>query len=487
MFVQLLLTLCASHAAPLVFATPESGAAVGRVQDHKAEFEQRMKEAAGSVDKLWKLYEWCQSVSLDSQARQTLRAILKIDENDKRAHELLGEVLYEGKWFASEKKVEEYKRKQLEDEAKKTGKAIFNGQLVDPADVPYLERGLTKLPSGEWVNAEDQKKIAEGWVRQDTELVPPAEADNIAKGLWKCGDQWLALADADKYHAEYAQRWKIPSGHFVLHTTCARETAKKVLYESEEARKLVDRVLGRTPAGPVMLVVLRSLEQYNDFANSKLDGNAELTGFSSLHGAFFAEILGSALNQGFAGAGVACWDASDNKQSQWAPMFVRYAAAHALVEALDPSPKALASLAGNTQEKNPARVYWSEKQLPEWLRYGIAGYADAMRRDTDSKDPEQLRKFAIGHYIANRGGFDPLEKVFAMELTLDDQPNSEKLIFEAGLVVAFIIDGKCAPVVEKHAAFKDALKSGKDVKKAAQALETAITKNDDAWRKFAGI
>jgi hypothetical protein len=487
MFLALSSLCLLAHSS--VLSTPralEVNVELGQAQDPKAEFDQRMKDASGSVEKLWKVYEWCQTSSLDSQGRQVLRAILKIDDQDKKAHELLGEVEYEGKWYANEKKVEELKKKKLEDEAKKSGKAVFNGELVDPADLPFLQRGMKRF-KGEWVSADDYQKLNDGWVRQDLELVSPDEAPNIAKGLWKCGTQWLSLADANKYHAEFAQRWRIPTPHFVLHTTCSREIANNALGECEQAFKSVDRVFARTPSMPVAVVLLSSLDQYNKFANGELGDRVELTGFSSLHGGFFAEIWPEALKQGQNGAGVACWDAADNNQQQWAPMFVRYAAAHALIEAIDPSPKTMEGLMSGAPGKDPVQAYWNEKEIPLWLRYGTAAYADSMLVLPKDNDPERLRKFAVGHYIANRGGFDALDKVFDLSPTLDDQPGSEKRIFEAGLVVAFMVDGKCAPVIDKLMAFRDAFKGGKDVKKAAKALEDVIQKNEPALHKFAGL
>lgn len=480
-----LLSVAPSSVPAAASASPSGEAA--HAQDPKLEFEQRLKEASGSVEKLWKVYEWCQSSSLDSQGRQVLRAILKLDEQDKKAHELLGEVEFDGKWFANEKKLEEYKRKKLEDEAKQTGKAIFNGELVEPSDLPFLEKGLKKLANGQWVTADEHKKLSAGWVRQDLDLISPEEAPHMAKGLWKCGDQWVSLAEADKYHSAFEQRWRIPSGHFILHTTCARDVAMMALNECEQAYRAVDRTLGRTPTSPVIVVLLGSLDEYNKFANSELDGRAELSGFSSLHGGFFAEIWEGALKDGFNGAGVAFWNVNDKNQKEWAPMYVRYGAAHALLEALDPSPKTIAAMTSGAPGKDPVKAYWDEKTLPLWMRYGIAAYADAMFFDSTSNDPERLRKFAVAHYIANRGGMAPLDQVFEPSLSLDDIPGSEKKIFDAGLVIAFVLDGKCAPVIEKLMAFKDAWKSGKDVKKAAQALEAAIEKNEPALRKFAGI
>jgi hypothetical protein len=159
--------------------------------DAKAEYEKRKKEAEGNSELLWKLHEWCEAYGMKNEARSTLRAILKLEPGDRKAHELLGHVEHEGKWHDNAKKLEEYKAKQLEAEAKATGKAIYKGELVDPADLEFLQKGMVKDASGKWIDAEMQKKIAEGWVRQDLTWVPPAEAENIAKGLWKCGEKWF--------------------------------------------------------------------------------------------------------------------------------------------------------------------------------------------------------------------------------------------------------------------------------------------------------
>ena len=119
--------------------------------DPKAEYEKRKKEAEGDIDKLWKLVEWCEAYGMKNEMRSTLRSILKLEPENRKAHEALGHVEYDGKWHDSEKKLEEYKKKKLEAEAKATGKVIYKGELVDPADVPFLEKGMTKDASGKWV------------------------------------------------------------------------------------------------------------------------------------------------------------------------------------------------------------------------------------------------------------------------------------------------------------------------------------------------
>lgn len=473
-------------AQPAVHLAVPAAAETRLQEDRKAEFEKRLAAAEGSKDKLWKLYEWCDASGMEKDGRNVLRKIVKLDDADRRAHELLGEVEYDGKWFPNEKKVEEYKKKKLDEEAKKSGKVVYKGQLVDPADVPLLQKGLTKTEDGRWVDAEEQKKLAEGWVKQDFNWIAPAELANLEKNLWKCDDKWLAEADANKFHATLDKWWKIPSDHYVLFTTCDRALAMTARDECERAFREVNRVLGKTPTAPVAVLVLRSGAQYGEFAGQR---QTELRGFSSLHGASIAEIWPEPLAAGMTSAGFCYWDASNQKDNAFGPMFVRHAAAQSLIEALDPSPKTLGSIVSQKPEPALDKAWWDEKQLPQWLRYGACAYAERYMVDPSIKrggDPNWMRKWSLDN-IANKGGIDPLNTILTLPLTLDDASASGKLINQAGLLVAFMLDGKCTPVVHAHQAFKDAFKSGKDLKPGLKALEEALRKNEAELRKFAGI
>jgi len=455
-------------------------------QDRKAEYEKMREEAEGDAEKLWKLYDWCDAYGLSREGRSVLRAIVKLDDS-KKAHELLGEIFFDGKWFANERKVEDYKRKKLEEEAEAAGKVVYKGELVDAEDLPYLERGMVKTESGEWMRAEDYERQQQGWLRQDLEWVPPDEAENMEKGLYKCGDAWLSLDEANKYHSELGQWWRIPSDHFVVYSTCTREIAESAIWEAERIYSELVRIFGRAPDKQVMTLVLRSPEQYNQFATGSQTEPIEFSGFSSLHGAFFAEIWPEPYYNGFTGAGVAYWDTSNDAGYAFGRTFVRHAAGQSFIEALDPSPKAVAGMASGSAS---AEEFWNEKQLPKWFRYGGAVYVE--RYFVDSSNPEEQggplawRNWSITN-IARAGGLDPLERVFDFELSLDDLPNSAKLMNEAGLLVAFVVDGGCKPVVAKHLALKDALKKGEGVEKASEALEKEILKNESELRKFAGL
>jgi hypothetical protein len=465
----------------------------GGQDDKKAEYEKRLAAAEGDAAKLWKVHEWCELRGMEKEGRSVLRKILKLNENDRKAHELLGEIEYDGKWFANEKKVEEYKKKQLEDEAKRSGKAVYKGELVDPADLPMLERGMKKTEGGEWVSADDFKKMSEGWVKQDLTWVSPEEIPNIEKGLWKCGDKWLNEAEADAYHAAIGKWWKAPTDNFVIYSTCSRQTVEKIKDECKRAFREFNRVLGKSPATRVPILVLNSSEQYNQFAAGTGQDPIELRGFSSLHGATIAEVWPEPMRDGFAtSAGMTYWNVAVEADNRRGPIFVRHAAAQALAEGLDPSPKSLATLASGRAGNTIIEDWWKEKQFPNWFRYGAASYVERYIADQfvgSDGDPDWIRKWSKENLV-RVGGLDALDTILACNLSLDAFDASTKLLNETGLLMHFILDGKCPPVVEAHGALKAAFKAGGDpkaLKLAFTNLETALKKSEAEFRKFAGM
>jgi len=473
--------------SPTTSRAPAAPAA--RQDDKKAEYDKRLAEAEGSVEKLWKVYDWCDSRGMEKEGRSVLRKILKLDDNDRKAHELLGEIFFDGKWFANEKKVEEYKKKQLEDEAKKSGKVVFKGELVDPADLPFLERGMKKLDNGQWVSAEDHQRILDGWTRQDFTWISPEEEPNVKKGLWKCGDKWLTLEEADKYHSELGKWWKVPSDYFVVYSTCPRAIVDKIFVECDRAYREFNRVLGKTPTGKVPVLVLNSADQYNKVASGDLGQPVELRPFSSLYGATIAEVWSEPLQEGMTSAGLAYWNSTNADDNNRGPVFVRHAAGQALAEALDPSPKTLQALAGGRAPASAPDDWWKEKQFPQWFRYGAVSYVERYLQDQyvgSGGNPNWIRDWSKGN-IVRVGGLDALDKILACELSLDKFDDSTKLLNETGLLMHFILDGKCAPVVQAHQALKAAYKAGKDTKAAFKELDAALRKSEADFKKFAGI
>lgn len=501
MLLSLILAWSAQPVALFVQARPAAAHGTEQTQNpDEAEYERRRKLADKDADKLWDLYDWCTQKKLDKDAKSCLRRIVQLKPDDEKAHKLLGEIQYEGKWFPSEKKVEEYKKQQAEKAAKDAEKAAkekglvkYKDQWVTPEDLAYLKKGLTKNDKGEWIDPEEQKKIAEGWVKQDLEWVSPQEKENLAKGLWKCGDKWLATEAANEYHSELFQWWRIPcAGKFVLYTTCDRKVAETVQQNLTNSYDDLVKCYGYEPATPPAVIILRTQQQYESFAagdQEEARPPSESTGLSSTHYAYFADTAVNAETGEFAQWGVSYWDTAGDGP-KWAIHSTRHALGQSFAEALDPSPKAMEAVK-EEQRFNP-KEFWDEKKIPLWFRYGAAAYAERYFTDHTVKAGGNNR-WAIEWSLQNlltRGGMLPISQVLEYEPTVEKLDETQVWYNRIGLVFYFMIDGKCAPVTEKLAAFQTALKSGKDAKAvaaAAKALATELGKHDTDLRKFAGL
>jgi hypothetical protein len=467
----------------------------------EAEYERRRKSADKDPDKLWDLYDWCLEKKLDKSAKSCLRRIVQLKPDDEKAHKLLGEVPYDGKWFPSEKKIEEYKKQVAEKAAKDAEKAAKDKGLVKykdgwvtPEDLPFLQRGLVKNDKGEWIDPEQQKKLAEGWVKQDLEWVAPAEKENIAKGLWKCGDKWLAADQANEFHAELFQWWRIPfQEKFVLYTTCDRKVAETVQQNLSNAYDSLVKCYGFEPAKPPAVIVLRNQQQYESFAagdQEEARPASESHGLSSTHYAYFADEGVNTETEELLLWGVSFWDASTEAGPKFGVHSTRNALGQSFAEALDPSPKAVEKV--QEDKRFDPKAFWEEKRLPLWFRYGAAAYAERYFTDHTVKVGGNNR-WAIEWSLQNlltRGGMLPINQVLEYEPSVEKLDDTQVWYNRIGLVMYFIVDGKCAPVTEKLTAFQTALKSGKDAKSvaaAAKALSTELAKHDTELRKFAGI
>jgi hypothetical protein len=461
--------------------------------DREREYERRREAAGADVDALWELHIWCSSFDMTKQSRSCLRAILKIDRDHRAAHEASGHLFFDGKWFTTQKKLDKYKKAEEERLAKEKGLVRFEGGWVSEADLPFLKQGLVRDGAGDWVSKEDLERQEAGWIRQDLVWISPEEAENVDKGLWKCGERWLAQAEADKYHSTLERWWVIPGEHFLLHSTCDREVAEKGLEAMERAWRDLRRVFGTVPEARVPVALLRDAAQYGRFAaGDQVTGRrgAEFAALSSIHYAFFADAWFDLAGREYKGGGAAYWDASAANGDSFGPHAARHAAAHSFIEALDPSPKALSKLTPASTPETVRRAFYKEKKLPEWFRYGAAAYAERYFIDSlvaVGGNPHWAREWSIQN-IAAKGGLRPVRQVFSTELSVSDPDGSTKLINERGLVMAFILDGACPAVLERHKAIREAIVAGdKDLSKLFGALEGEINKHSSDLRKFAGL
>jgi hypothetical protein len=190
----------------------------------------------------------------------------------------------------------------------------------------------------------------------------------------------------------------------------------------------------------------------------------------------------------FGGLGVGLWDSQVPGGDLYGVHSARLAAGLAYVEALDPSPKAVRQALANGPGADYYAAYEAEHRFPAWLRYGAAVYAERYFRDDSvaaGGDPWWARAWSLEN-LHRKGGLRPLAELLAFPLDPDAVEDGQKLLLEVGLLVAFILDGACAQVLEAHADLVRALVAGRLHSNQLEALTEALVEHEGELRAFAG-
>ncbi len=475
-------------------------------QDEKAEAAERIAAVGDDVDKLMELAQEFKDADKDEAAREVYRKVITIDADHHDARKGLRHHSYDDQWFESYAELSRYKREEAK-RMKEKGLVRFKDDWVPEGDLPFLQMGWIRQDDDSWEHpatiarqAQLERYEAEGWLMQtDLVWVPPDEQHKWQEGLIKAGDEWMTNEAAAEFHSHIGQWWTIPGQHFIAATTTAWNTGAAAVANADSIYGEMVRIFGKQIEGEKLeFLVLNSLEQYNNMAggNQELQiPTSEASGFSSMHYAFFADALfdgfftgveGEAPIPVYKGTGVAYWDTNDPALAPWGPFSVRNAAAHAYMERIDPSWGAVAQVLANQQQLQP-NVFWSEKSIPLWLRYGAAAYVERYMKGQNDGNPWELRDWAI-EMVAGKGGVRALEQLLAFELDPANAEEGGKMMMEAGAVVSFMMDGDCAPVRQAHAAFKAALRSGDSAKakEAGAALTQALIDNEAQLKTYLG-
>ena len=465
------------------------------------------KIAAAGKD-VQKLLELAASLAAGPQAdaaAKVYKRVLELDSSNEAAHKGLRHQLYDKKWFESFAELSKYKREEAA-KMKEKGLARFKDSWVPEADLPFMNMGWVQGRNGTWQNPVEVARAkqyadfdAQGYRfrADDSSWVAPDDFPKWEALQWKCGKDWVDMAKANEFHSKPEQAWKLAGEHFDVQTTLDWDGANLARWHAEKSYPELVRIFGVEPTRRPGFVVVNGLAQYNQVAgNNPLLPEAE--GYSSLHGAYFADLFFdvNAKPPQFEGCGVSYWARNDPKDGSWGPLWARWAAAQSFVETIDPSWGAVGeriAAGGAMEDAAFVAAFWTEKSVPKWLRYGAASYVERYMKDptvAEGADPWGIRTFAFGA-VKKAGGLRKLDDVFAFALNINDVPGSTRLYDEAGVVVAYMMDGTNGDkgIAAKHDAFKNALGSGKpaDVKTAATALQAELAKHDADIRKFAGL
>ncbi len=459
------------------------------------EYQERLAGAGLDVERLWELHLWCESTDRAAKGRAVLRRLLRVDPDHEAARQALGHLRSRGGWFVSRESFERFEEGQDEAAAKSRGYVKHKGVWMHPADRARASKGLVRdRETGLWLSAEERRKLAKGWVRQDLDWIPPEEAALADDGLWRVDGEWFDLRVANRRRAKIDSMWRIPLPAVLLHTTADRDVSLRAAEHMTRALADLRKVFGAEPELPLSAAVLRDEEQFDRFAFGDPDGRRRATHAGRrhlVHYGFFAESWFPPVEgkREFRGMGVCYWDTLAPHGDLYGVHSARLAIGLSYVDALDPSPKAVRGALPDGPGREYYDAYRAEKTLPEWLRYGGAVYAERFFEDTyveGDGDRWWTRKWSVDN-LKGRGGLRPLDEVFAFRLDPDDRDDALKLLIEAGLVVAFAVDGGCAPVDEAHAKLKAALASGRFRPSHAKELREAIGENRPALEAFAGL
>ncbi len=490
-------TTCLAAAPERDSESRSEPAAVFQDDDRKAEFKERYDAAKGDHEALWELHTWCEAFGMESEARRVLRAILKVEAGDRKAHEGLGHIEYKGQWFDSQEKLDKHLAEEAAAEAEAKGFVKFKGKWIDPKHIPFLEKGLVLGEDGSWLTPEEKQRLDEGWKQQDLVWVSPSEFENMDAGLWKVGEEWLTLAEANAHHAELGQWWKIPGETFELWTTLPRAKAEEAMGVMDKAVRDLEKFYGRRPELTPRVVLLNSLEQYNTVAAGEFQGTeTDSSGLSGVYSGYFADIWWDMESLEFMRAAVAYWDPSSPTGDKFGLHAARYAAGMSFTEAIDPSPEFEAKFAKQLKGARPEYKradlvkFWSEKRLPRFIRFGVPVWTERYfidRTATGGADPTWPRKWSVSN-IERRGGVDPVGKIFEMELEAGDQAaasQSGKKINQTGLLISFVVDGGHDEVSAAYEAWRAAFNGEGDYGAATEALMDALSDAEAAIRKYA--
>lgn len=473
----------------------------------RSDVEARIAAAGTDIAKLHALAEHYEEAKDRNAAKQVHLRVIELDTDNEVSRAALRHQFYDGRWFESFVELAKYKREEDERMAKE-GLVRFGDGWAPVADLPYLGLGWVRNTAGEWEDpvlvAED--KQVEAWQAagyqfraDDNSWIAPEDFEHWTNLEWKCGDQWVSLEKANEYHSDITRMWQIAGEHFITWTTCDWETGNIARWHADQTAAHLMRVFGTAPQRKPHFVVLPDLEAYNNAAGGVPAIFPDTEGYSSLQGSYFAD---GCFDQGsdpirYLGCGVSYFDRSDEKLAEWGPLWIRWAAAQSYIDAIDPSWLTIGPWV-HTKGAGDARQYgvefWAEKRIPRWLRYGAATYVERFIPDPlyppEADQVWDLRSEAIAD-LKEAGGLRKLQDVFAFGLSLDDISGSARLYQEAGLIVAFMLDG--APddgqLRALHSAFRRMLANGSDEQLAAvvRDLEAALLEREPAIRAFARL
>ena len=458
-----------------------------------ADFKEKLKAAGKDPAKLWELYGWTlEDEERKKYRKRVLKAVIKADPDHAEARGALGHIEYEGKWFETQRALDRH----MEKVAEERGLVKFGDRWVPALDVPFLLKGLEKDEFGDWVDPVAIKRLADGWKQQDLNWIQPEDFPKMEEGLWKCGDEWMSLDQANEWHDDFESPWVIPTTRALVWATTDRETAMLAAKQAELAWFDMQKVFGYESGLPVPFMVVKDQAEFLRFMDGDPDYDipqVDPLGVSGHSRAAFADLWFDLEEGKYNGMGATYWDAADPNGASYGIHDARFAYGLSYVETLDPTAGAIANaLAGADGEEVDPGSFLSERfstqRIPRWFRWGAANYASRWFKDqTVAKggNPRWAFEWSASN-LKTQGGLADLDDVFEFEVRLETD-NSAALILSAGLLVAYIVDGGNADFSRLLKELQQGLQKGQDVANIFEEIRKQLAESEEQIRAFAGL
>ncbi len=264
------------------------------------EFDEKLK-ALGKRDiaGMIALGRWGLEKGIKKKATKLVAKVLRLDKENKEAHELLGHELCEdGKWRYG-KKLAKYKAAKRAEELAALGWVKVKGEWYDPHSARCVRAGMVKGKDGKWYSKKALAEISKGRFFFEGVWYDRDDRAKIDEGFRKVKGKWKALADLDAKHRDPKTPWIIESEHFVIESSLKYKTLRAYLDQFELDYAALADLCGDAPAMPdkdskIHMFVVKDNPTYRAKVGA-FQGDDRSQYYSSSHGAFYAPKRGAIL------------------------------------------------------------------------------------------------------------------------------------------------------------------------------------------------
>jgi len=420
----------------------------------KQELRTRESAAKQDPDALYQVGKWAEDHGLAAESKRIYQNVLKIKADHEGANKALGNELFEGKWVTA-KDAAAARKKALDAEYKAKGMVEVAGVWVDKDHVADAKRGIFHFEN-DLVTKEEMAALGTGMVRHPVtgQIIEAKHLEDAKARKFPIGTEgrWADEKDADSFHADIQKPW-------IVRTAYCNLVGTLPIAKLEQMKALADRAVERarvlmnsqmpSPANRPTVVVAATDDEFTTYGRQIGDETSAFGAFLAAEQArmrleYQGEVRPAVCNA---------------KDENWAPYYLRHAAGLAYANGLGAD---------------------SGAELPLWFVHAFGGYAS--RFDDDNAAT------SFGEQHIAKGGVKDLKGWFN-SFALNGEMEPKQLdfnVFQAGLLLAFVVQGGDAKVTEAMQEVAASVAGGKSktVDKAVEKLRAMLTGKEDALRDF---